>query len=347
MSNDKKFTYTLEAQYKGSGEFGKLQNDLKSISKIESMKKLGRDVLDLNRKFQDAQRILKQQAQEMKNSDAVTKKASDAYKKQQETVKRLAVALEKKRDVYQKSKNAVKSLGIDTAKLTQEENRLSAAAKTTGNVWAARKALGVKSHKDVRAEINRLTLAYDHLKKSGKLTTSELLQAKLTLNTQIRELRAQTTSWGTALTKVRSAFLGMAGVSIGVAAAFREFSQFEKGMAEVYTLVDTSKEKFSEFKKEINSLSGILPQANKDLTISLYDIISAGVELEKSTSVLELSAKAAVAGVTETKTAVNVGLGVMNAYGKSVNDLSGIYDVLFQTVKERSNDIPCPGRNYW
>lgn len=479
MSN-KKYTYTLEAQYKGSGELGRLNADLKALGQIESMKKLSKDVLDLNRKFLESRRVLKEQAAEMKNADGVVKnlsasykksqqevdklskaidvkklgagvlelnrrfresqqvlkqhsaeigksknvskemresyklaqaevkdlaialdkakvaykrshdqalaagvgvdkfrtsskklntqlvktkqglkreavemnkasraakKLSTSYKSQQASVQRLATALDKKKIAYKKSRAVIKAAGIDTKKLTAEEKRLATAAKATGQVWAARRTLGVRSHRDVKDEIGRLTLAYTNLKKSGTLTSSELLQAKQQLSTKVRILRTQTVAWGASLSKVHRALIGLAGFGYGIGRAFAEFSGFETGMAEVYTLVDKSKEKFAEFKAEISDITGDMPQKNKDLTKALYDLISAGGALDESTKVLTLAGRASVAGITDIQTAVNVGMGTMNSYGKSIDDLSGIYDILFQTVKSGVTNFPALAQN--
>ncbi|MEO5358208.1 MAG: phage tail tape measure protein [Nitrospirae bacterium YQR-1] len=62
-------------------------------------------------------------------------------------------------------------------------------------------------------------------------------------------------------------------------------------------------------------------------------MISAGASVEDAPAALEASAKAAVAGVTDTKTAITAGMAVINAYGMSLNDLGRVYDTFFQTVK--------------
>ncbi len=338
--NAKKYTYELEAKYKGKGEVGRLKDDLKSLKQIDSMRQLGKDVLDLNRRFHDARGELEKQAAEMRQAGTATKEMSESYRKAQENVRKLAEQLDKKQAAYRASRESVKAAGIDTTKLAAEEKRLANAAKATGEVWAARQALGVRSHRDVRDEITRLRGAYDTLKRSGTLTSTELVQAQRHLQGRIRELRTQTVAWGGDLTKVHTGLLGLAGAGYAIGKAFSEYSGFETGMAEVYTLVDLSKDKFAEFKDVVRDVSKELPQDARDLTKALYDIVSAGVELQNSPKVLELSAKAATAGITETQTAANVGIGVMNAYGKTVGDLEGIYDVLFTTVKQGVTTFP-------
>ncbi|MCK5680379.1 phage tail tape measure protein, partial [bacterium] len=110
-------------------------------------------------------------------------------------------------------------------------------------------------------------------------------------------------------------------------------SGFDQKFTEVTTLTNASAQSLGLLRDEIIKISTEIPQTAGELTTATYDIISAGVALEDSSAVLELSAKAAIAGVTDTQTAVNAGVGVMNAYGLEVDSLEGIYDTLFQTVK--------------
>jgi len=332
--------YILQAIYEGKGELGQFQKDLKTIGKIESIKVLGKDIRELNVRFEESKRKLKAQAREMRDADKVTKAMSRSYEASRRVVSRLATALDKKKAAFSTSTAAARTAGVDTRNLAVEEKRLAAASEATGKVWAARKALGVRSHKDIRDEVKRLSRAYNDLKSSGKASALELFQAKQRLRNQTRALVDSTNGWAASLDKVRVGAVALAGVGYGVVKVFQEFASFESGMAEVYTLLDLSTEQFKSFKEESKGIMGDLPQESKDLTKSLYDIISAGVDFEKSNLVLEKSAKAAVAGVTDTNTAVTIGVGAMNAYSKEVDDLEGIYDILFQTVKSGVTTFP-------
>ena len=124
------------------------------------------------------------------------------------------------------------------------------------------------------------------------------------------------------------------------AGAFNTWSDFEQRMAEVNTIVDTSKDSFNGLKEKVLELSREIPQSASQLAAGLYDLISSGASLEEAPKALELAAKAATAGVTDTKTAINVGMGVINAYGMSLNELGSVYDKLFVTVKDGVTTFP-------
>lgn len=332
-SSTMKQEYTLRAIYEGQGEVGRFRNDLKSLGKIESIKSVTREMRELNTRFVEAKKELREQARAMANADTVTKEMTKSYAAQKREVASLYAALQKKKAAFAASTDAAKAAGINTKDLVAEEMRLQASAQQTGQVWAARRALGVRSHKDISEEVAKLQLAYANLKNSGNASAAELIVAEQRLKQKTAELTAETNIWAGSYAQARNGVVAMAGIGLALVSSFKEFSTFETGMAEVNTLLDVSAEKFKSFKAETKDIVGNLPQDSKDLTKALYDIVSAGVDVDKANQALELSGRAATAGVTDTKTAVNAGLAAMNAYGKSVDDLEGIYDVLFQTVK--------------
>ncbi|MEE4608425.1 MAG: phage tail tape measure protein, partial [Desulfobacteraceae bacterium] len=258
--------------------------------------------------------------------------------------KRQAVALKQayiaNRDGLQVMRQSLTAAGVDTRKLREAQKRLQQSTKQTQDILAAKAKLGIKPYQDQRAEIGRLRAAYDTLKKSGTLSTSELIRAKQQLRIKTAELRGETSKWSAALSKAHAGMLALASVGYAFVRSFQNYAQFEQRMGEVNTMLDVSKERFASLKDEIRGLTREIPQTASELAAAQYDILSAGVALEDSVRVLELSAKAAVAGVTDTKTAALTGTGVINAYGMSIDQLGGVYDILFQTVKSGVTTFP-------
>ncbi|MBU8912339.1 MAG: phage tail tape measure protein [Desulfobacterales bacterium] len=200
--------------------------------------------------------------------------------------------------------------------------------------------LGVSNIKKATAEINKLKGAYTRLKKSGKLTTRELAVAKSNLQKKTAKLKKETSLWAGAMKKAAVGLAGVAAAGLVVLKSFQGYSDYAQKMAEVNTLLDVSKKRHAALSKEIIKLSTQIPQTAAELAAAEYDIISAGVSLENSVNVLRLAGKAAIGGVTDTKTAVLAGLGVLNAYSLSIDKLSGIYDLLFMTVKKGVTTFP-------
>jgi TP901 family phage tail tape measure protein len=228
----------------------------------------------------------------------------------------------------------------ELGKSRTEIEKTTATVKKNSQILAAHKLLDTKPYKDIQREMQQLQAAYNRLARSGKLSDAELYNAKQKLKEKTAELRKETGDWGAELKKAKAGIAGLAGAGYLFVKSFQQYSEFSQRMGEVNTLIDVSQERFASLGKEIRNLTKDIPQTASELAAAEYDIISAGVALEKSVSVLELSAKAAVAGVTDTKTAANAGIAVINAYGKSIDELDDIYDILFQTVKYGVTTFP-------
>ena len=118
-----------------------------------------------------------------------------------------------------------------------------------------------------------------------------------------------------------------------VSSAIGHFSKFETEMANVSTLVDTSKVSMSKLKKEVMALPSELGSATENAK-ALYQALSAGIEPAKAVEFVGKAAKAAKAGLTDTFTAVDAGTTVLNAFGLQSEDTTKIFDQMFKTVEQ-------------
>lgn len=179
-------------------------------------------------------------------------------------------------------------------------------------------------------------------------TQQEIARLIITLEGQVKELKKNLDLSTKEINKfgkknesifknIRQHWLGysaaIAGVTIALKSLTAPFAEFTHKMLEVRTLTNLSNKAFNELSQTIRNMTHRIPQSARELANALYDIVSAGVEVGQSAKVLELSAKAAIAGVTNTKTAAKAGLAVINAYGLGIEKLSSVYDLLFKTVK--------------
>ena len=242
-----------------------------------------------------------------------------------------------KQALIQKVQRLKKESNATFSKMTRDMERAKEAERQLAGAF---ETLGVRSLRDVKNEVRAAEKAYKHLQRSGNVSVKDLARAKLQLIKRTKSLRKETGLWTSSIGRARSAWASLAAVGFSFAKGFAVFGEFSQRMAEVNTLTDMSATRFAALSEEITKLSKQVPQSADQLAAAEYDILSAGVALENSTTVLKLSAKAAVAGVTDTKTAVNVGLGVINAYGLGIGELKDVYDTLFSTVKQGVTTFP-------
>ena len=87
------------------------------------------------------------------------------------------------------------------------------------------------------------------------------------------------------------------------------------------------------FQEKVFDLSKISPDSPEKLANAYYQIVSAGYDGAEGLQLLETSAKAAVAGVTDTATAADGITTVLNAFKINASESEEVADALFNTVK--------------
>lgn len=133
--------------------------------------------------------------------------------------------------------------------------------------------------------------------------------------------------------------LGKLGVFVGgaaVAGAFVNATKaaiaFEQGLAKTATLLPAANRNMDAFARGLEKIraSGAGASLN-DLTEGLYQTVSAGVKAGDAVKFLDTAARAAKAGFTDTKTAVDGLTGVLNAYRMEAGEAEKVADILFVT----------------
>lgn len=208
----------------------------------------------------------------------------------------------------------------------------------------AMEEIGVRPFGEIDQEINRLRSSYNTLARSGQLSAQELNVAHARMQQGIRELEQRKTGWLHAMKEARMGLFALVGAGAGFVAmarnAGRAASEFETRMAEVNTLLGNSQQEIANLSGEVRNLSVALGRDAAENAQALYDIISAGVPEDSAIGTLDVAARAATAGLTETNTAAQLGLSIVNAYGREVDELEEVYDVLFQTVRSGITTFP-------
>lgn len=122
-----------------------------------------------------------------------------------------------------------------------------------------------------------------------------------------------------------------------VSGAVYEFARFEKGVANVISLLGDVSEEARELQQEygafIRRLASETGVSSEALAVALYNIVSAGFRGEEALRVLAQSARASVAGLTDVAQTAQMLTAVINAYGMESSDVTRVSDILFQTVK--------------
>ena len=127
-----------------------------------------------------------------------------------------------------------------------------------------------------------------------------------------------------------AAVAAMAGIS---REAYKLAKDFEHAMREVETISDATQANFKGISSQVFELSKVSVDGPVELAKAYYQIVSAGHDGAAGLKLLEVASKAAVGGVTDTKTAADGLTTILNAWGIEAERVSEVSDVLFTTVK--------------
>lgn len=177
--------------------------------------------------------------------------------------------------------------------------------------------------KSVNASIGTMKTQMDAAKQSvsglsGKLTEHERIQKRTAKSIESTGKKISGMSDKMALLS--------APILAAATAGFKLHSDFANGIAKVSTLVDTTVVSMQKVSDEIRAVSDETGAGVADLSESVYQAISAGVDAGHAVGFVKDMTIAAKAGFTDTTTAVNGVTTVLNAYGKSAEEATAITD---------------------
>ena len=235
-STSKKFVYTIEAQYKGKGELGKLKTGLQAIGNIKSFGRLETDISNTTKELDKAEKEAKKLNAEL-DGNHTAKMTRDA-KKADRAVASLTGKLSKQKEKLSDLSAGLKKSGINTAQLATEQRKLQKTMNARGGVLAARNALDIRSTREIKAEIAGLARAYKTLENSGKASMQELgiakekLRAKTAkLNRELGKGRGVFSRAATGMRSLRGVALSLSGLFAGFGGALFFKSIFDAGVA--------------------------------------------------------------------------------------------------------------------
>ena len=138
---------------------------------------------------------------------------------------------------------------------------------------------------------------------------------------------------------IRAGLLPAAAVLAGVGgAAIHLAEDFNGSMSKIVGLVGVSRKQVEAWKGDILTLATQLPQSPKELADALYFVTSAGFRGKAALDVLKASAKAAAAGLGDTKVVADAVTSAINSYGAKNLKASKATDILTATVREGKSE---------
>lgn len=137
--------------------------------------------------------------------------------------------------------------------------------------------------------------------------------------------------------------MGLGALFMGIRAGTRRMREFSRAMAEVSTIMDTSKLSLADAEAGVRALSNEFAQASPEVAAGLYQTLSAGITDAKEAMILLGGAtEIGVAGLATTRQSVDLLTSVFNAYGKTVTEeaVTATNDMIFKTIELGKTTMP-------
>ena len=175
----------------------------------------------------------------------------------------------------------------------------------------------------------------------------QFTSASKNVSRSMGQMRQNANDTVSTMQRMQGAITAMAGAAIFMASK-RVFgslldsaSSFEKSMAEVSTLVNTTTVNMDGLSAATIALSKKFGFPALEQAKGLYQVLSAGIgDTSESLQVMDIANQIALGGVTDVTTAVDGLTTILNAWKMKAGDASDVADTLFTTMRLGKTTIP-------
>jgi len=322
-----------------------ISQSLQSITGFADLKKR---TAEIAKDYGEAQRKVTELARKMASGEGGAALAKD-FEKAKQAAAKLKAELASQQQQLHTVRGAMTAAGVTTSNLAGQQAQLRSQLEATrkkyqslADVAQARTTLGVTSHNDIAAEIDRAKAAYATLRASGLATTNELAQAKVRLRERIDELREGTNGWKNALGNVKLGMLEIAAVAAPTVLAIGQAIKFESSMADVKKVVEGTPQELAALRGELLELTRTIPMTANQLAAIAAAGGQLGIAGQDMTAFVTVTAKMATAFNMSAEEAGEAIGKVKTLYGLSISEIEHLGDTinrLGNTTAAKEKDI--------
>lgn len=302
------------------------RSSLEVVSSGEKLNGLSQKYAALNQALENAKSKVAEYEKQIVKQNANIEKSKT----------KLTELSKKKEEVNQKYEESVKATGKESEAskaLKEELDKLTKQYKNTEkSITSKEKTLmsyGV-GLEQAKTQVSQLEKELSDCSQAIQEQSNQFTQASKTLHEKAEKYK----TLGGTIDNISGKILTFSTVILGAIGSLGTMSfELESGIAKINTLVDDSGASLERYTQQVIDLSNRTGVAIGDLTNSLYDAISAGVEYGDSIEFIDQVNKMAVGGFTDIGSASSLMTQVMNIYNKSVDEVSEVSDKLFLVQK--------------
>lgn len=187
---------SLRTFAKGSVEA--LSRELKILSQIDAFSKLKKDVADAEKSWKEASANVSELAKKMREVDEPTAKMVKDFDRAKLAAAGLKDNFIAQRDALNGLRTSLSQAGVNTKKLGEAQSAVKAKVESLNAELAQLKqvqtdfgTVGIRSTRDIRKEMDSLSVAMNRLANSGKVSQQELARVMTVTKTRTAELRKE------------------------------------------------------------------------------------------------------------------------------------------------------------
>lgn len=331
------------------GEFAAASAEItRSLQSIRGFADLKRQTEETAKAYGEARKKVAELARAVKAGAGGAALARD-FERAKTEAGRLKETLGAQQQRLQQVRAAMSAAGVTTTHLAGQQAALRAQLDATrqkyqdlARVASARDTLKLTPHAEVVTEIAKVKEAYATLASSGKLTMTELAQAKVALRTRIDELQEGTNGWRTALDGVKGGMIEVAAAAAPTVLAIAQAIRFESAMADVKKVIDATPAGFAALRAEILGLTREIPMTANELARIAAAGGQLGIAADELNGFVTVTAKMATAfDMTADEAGSAIGK-IKNVYALAIGEVEGLGDTinrLGNTTAAREREI--------
>lgn len=341
--------------------------ELKTLDKIKILQGAQNDFKELNNQFTEAKRNTRALAKEAKTGGAQQKKA---YREAKEEVTRLSVAIREQKKNLGEQSSGLKKIGVETKSLTSEQKRLNSeykvsqtqvskltaeykkAEKEVNNVLKTQNSfakLGIKSTRELKAEIALLQRSEKAIAKSSKSSAKDRLRAQEALRKKIKEVRAEidgtakaTSGMGGGMKSLLGPIAALASGAAALAAsvsALKTFAEFDDTMRTVGAVSNATAQEMADLTEIAKRMGAETRFSASEAAQGLQFMGMAGFTAQQQIDALPDVLNLAAAGQLALADASDIATNILTGYGLQVSDLAMVNDVLAKTFVSSNTNL--------
>lgn len=160
------------------------------------------------------------------------------------------------------------------------------------------------------------------------------------LRRAVKGVAGTMSEWGNVVTGFNQGIQLTKSIMRGINDFMQKYVQYEAGLKNVNTILRVGNEELIKIGNELLDISTEVGEGMNSLAEATYQAASAGYNQSDSLMIVAESAKAAKAGLTDTKIAVDATTTVLNAFHLEASKAQSVNDLLFKTVEKGKTTFP-------